>query len=108
MGTRLRVCAAVFMILSFAQIGSAEGIASNVVSIDQKQSRLSLDWNNGTKKTVLWTPKTKFSVLETGKAAKPADIHIGSYLRIEGQEKADTFVATAIVIWEAESVPAPK
>lgn len=108
MRRHFRGYAAILLILSMAQGVLAEGIASNVVSIDHKHSQLSLDWDNATKKTVAWTTKTKFSILETGKMAKPEDIHIGSYLRIQGEEKDGKFIATEIVIWEAESHPAPK
>ena len=108
MRKRFRGYAAILLILSVAQSGLGAGIQSNVVSIDLKHSHLSLDWDNGTKKLVAWTPKTKFLVLETGKAAKPDDIHIGSYLRIQGEESDGKFLATEIVIWEAESHPAPK
>jgi hypothetical protein len=31
-----------------------------------------VEWNNNTRRKVCWTDKTKFSVLETKKAAKPA------------------------------------
>jgi hypothetical protein len=108
MRKRFRGYAVILLILSMAQSALAAGIASNVVSIDHKHSQLSLDWDNGTKKIVAWTPKTKFSVLETSKVAKPEDIHVGSYLRIEGEEKDGKFLATEIVIWEAESHRAPK
>jgi hypothetical protein len=86
----------------------AEGVDSNVVAIDQKKQRLSLDWMNDTTKVIHWNADTKFSVLDTGKAAKPGDIHVGSYLRIKGEEKNEVFLATEIVIWLAESKPAPK
>ena len=85
----------------------AKGVESNVVAIDQKKEQLSLDWMNDTTKVIHWNHDTKFSVLETGAAAKPAAIHIGSYLRIKGEDQNGAFVATEIVIWLEQSKPAP-
>jgi hypothetical protein len=106
--TTLRLFTAVTLIaLTGGTLLWAEGVESSVLAIDQKKEQLSLDWMNDTTKVIHWNHDTKFSVLETGAAAKPAAIHVGSYLRIKGEEQDGTFVATEIVIWLAESKPAP-
>jgi hypothetical protein len=101
------ICAVIALIGLTATIALAEGLDSNVVAIDQKKHQLSLDWMNDTTKVVQWNQETKFSVLETGAASKPAEIHVGSYLRIKGEERDGLFVATEVKIWLAESKPAP-
>jgi hypothetical protein len=40
------------------------------------------------------------------RGCQPADIHVGSYLRIKGEERDGVFVAAEITIWLAESKPA--
>ena len=105
--TTLVMCGIVALFAFAGPLVSGEGLASNVLAIDQKKQQLSLDWMNDTAKIVHWNHDTKFSVLETGAASKSADIHVGSYLRIKGEDQGDTFVATEIVIWLAESKPAP-
>jgi hypothetical protein len=101
------ICTVVALIALTATVVLAEGLDSNVVAIDQKKHQLSLDWLNDTTKVVLWNAETKFTVLETGAASKPAEIHVGSYLRIKGEERDGVFVAAEITIWLAESKPAP-
>jgi len=98
---------AAFLFVLIAGIASAEGLSSDFFAIDQKTQQLSLDWMNDTTKVVHWNTKTTFVVLETGKASKPADIHVGSYLRIDGEEQDGLFVATKITIWLEQSKPAP-
>jgi hypothetical protein len=106
MGRWSRVAFVLSAVLSSAGLARAEGIAAEVASVDQKARCLSIDWNNNTQKKVCWNDKTKFSVLETGKAAKASDVRKGSYLRIEGEEKDGAFRASEIVIWEEASRPA--
>ena len=101
------ICIVVALIALTATVVLAEGLDSNVVAIDQKKHQLSLDWLNDTTKVVLWNAETKFTVLETGAASKPTEIHVGSYLRIKGEERDGAFVAAEITIWLAESKPAP-
>lgn len=79
----------------------AEGISAHVATIDHKKQCLTVEWNNDTEKPVCWNDKTTFSVLDTGKAAKAADVRKGSYLRMEGSEKAGVYWATEVAIWEA-------
>jgi hypothetical protein len=81
------------------------GIAGDVVRVDHKKQCLWLDWDNNTEKIACWTEKTKFSILETGKPAKAAELRKGSYVRMQGDDKGDTYWATEIVIWEAQSKP---
>ncbi|MBK5297763.1 MAG: hypothetical protein JJE40_11440 [Vicinamibacteria bacterium] len=88
------------------QLTAAEGIVGHVVRIEQKKQCLFLEWDNDTEKTVCWTEKTAFSVLETGKAAKATDVRKGSYLRLQGDEKNGTYWATEVVIWQEASKPA--
>ena len=101
------ICAFIVLIGLAATLALAEGLASDVVAIDQKKQQLSLDWLNDGIKVVHWNAETKFSILETGAVAKPVDIHVGSYLRIKGEERDGSFVAAEITIWLAESKPAP-
>ena len=105
--TILGMCALVTFSALTGTLLFAEGLASNVLAIDQKGEQLSLDWMNDSAKVVHWNHDTKFSVLETGATAKPTAIHVGSYLRIKGEERDGVFVASEIVIWLAESKPAP-
>lgn len=102
----LLTCLAV-VLLSAAGTAS-EGIDGEVLRVDLKKQCLWLDWDNGTEKTVGWTAKSKFSVLETGKPAKPADLRKGSYVRMQGTHKDGTYWAEEIVIWEAASKPPGK
>ncbi|MDX1997680.1 MAG: hypothetical protein SF066_08155 [Thermoanaerobaculia bacterium] len=83
----------------------AEGYAAHVTTLDPKASCLAVEWDNGTERKVCWTEKTKFAVLETGKAAKATDVRVGSFLRMEGDQRGDTYWASEIVIWEAVSRP---
>jgi len=99
---RLRAGLVLVLLLTAGAL-AAEGLDSNVVAIDLKKQQLSLDWLNDSVKVVQCNAKTKFTVLETGAKAAPADIHIGTYLRIKGEESNGSFVATEIVIWLAES-----
>ena len=105
--TMLRAYTLVTLVVLTGTFLFAEGLASNVVAIDQKAEQLSLDWMNDSAKVVHWNHDTKFSILETGASSKSTAIHIGSYLRIKGEERDGIFVASEIVIWLAESKPAP-
>jgi hypothetical protein len=104
---RLRAGLVLVLLLTAGAL-AAEGLASNVVAIDRQKQQLSLDWLDDSVKVVHWDAKTKFTVLETGAKAAPADIHVGTYLRIKGEDSDGSFVASEIVIWLAESKPAPK
>jgi hypothetical protein len=86
----------------------AADVSAHALEVDQKAKCLALDWDNDTKKRVCWSAQTKFSVLETKEVAKPADVRVGSYLRIKGEEKDGTLWAAEIVIWKAASNPEPK
>jgi len=104
----LGFCAAgAVMMALLSNVVLAEGLESNVVAIDQKKQQLSLDWMNDGTKVVHWNSETRFAVLETGASSKPTAIHVGSYLRIKGEERDGSFVASEITIWLAESKPAP-
>ncbi len=102
-------------LLFSGSVVSAAGLAAHVTKVDHKAKCVSLEWNNDTERVVCWKETTKFSVLTSGKAAKPTDLRKGSYLRIEGEEtapwqekpwgKEGKFTATAIVIWEEQSHP---
>lgn len=106
MAQHVRHLAAVFvLLLAAAALVAAEGIDGHVASVDHEQQCLGLEWDNDTVKRVCWTAQTKFSVLETGDRAKPADIRKGTYLRMQGDHKDGTYWATDVVIWEAASVP---
>ena len=97
-------------------VAAGAGIASNVTKVDAAAKCVHVEWNNNTQRKVCWTDKTKFSVLETKKAAKPGDIRVGTHLRIEGTEvapfkeeiwgKEGQLIASEMVIWEAQSKPA--
>ena len=92
------------------------GIAGDVTKVDAKAKCVYIGWNNNTERKACWTDSTKFSVLETKKPAKPTDIRVGTYLRMEGKEvapfkeepwgKEGQFIASEMVIWEAQSKPA--
>lgn len=94
----------------------AAGVAGHVTTVDHKKRCVSLEWNNDTERVVCWKDTAKFSVLETGKAAKATDVRKGSYLRMDGEEtspwrempwgREGQFWATKIVIWEEQSRPA--
>jgi hypothetical protein len=84
---------------------NADGISGDVLRVDHQKQCLWLDWHNDTEKIVCWNAQTKFSVLETGKAAKATEVRKGSHVRMEGDDKEDTYWATQIVIWEAMSKP---
>lgn len=98
--TRILTACAVALATASAVI-VAEGISAHVATIDHKKQCLTVEWNNDTEKPVCWNDKTKFSVLDTGKAAKATDVRMGSYLRMEGREKAGVYRATEVAIWEA-------
>lgn len=83
----------------------AEGYAAHVIRIDAKAQCLAVEWDNDTERKVCWTEKTKFSDLDTGKSAKATDVRVGSYLRMEGEQKGDTYWPSEIVIWEGASRP---
>ena len=100
--------AAFAWLLAAAALVAAEGIDGHVVSVDHKKQCLGLEWDNDTVKPVCWTAKTKFSVLETGDRADPADIRKGTYLRMQGAHKEGTYWASEVVIWEAASIPTGK
>jgi hypothetical protein len=85
---------------------AAEGISAHVVTIDHQKQCLTVEWDNDTEKRVCWNDKTKFSDLDSGRAARATDVRKGSYLRMEGTEKAGVYWATEIAIWEAASRPA--
>jgi hypothetical protein len=87
---------------------AAEGIVGDVLRVDHQKQCLWVDWHNNTEKIACWTAATKFSVLETGEAASPADVRKGSYVRMQGEEKDGTYWATEIVIWQAASKPAAR
>ena len=96
-------------------VAAADGVASNVTKVDAAAKCVHVEWNNNTERKVCWTDKTKFSVLETKKAAKASDIRVGTHLRIEGKEvapfkeevwgKEGQLIASDIVIWEAQFKP---
>jgi hypothetical protein len=96
--------------LLFASLaaGAAEDITAYVVEIDSKAKCLELDWNNDTRKRVCWSAETKFSLLETGKAANATAVRVGSYLRIVGDEQDGTLRAKEIEIWESAAKPESK
>lgn len=100
------IVAGLASVLLSSVLVSAEGIVGHVARIEQKKQCLWLEWDNDTEKTVCWTEKTAFSVLETGKAAKATDVRKGSYLRLQGDEKNGTYWATEVVIWQEASKPA--
>ena len=97
-------------------VAAGAGLASNVTRVDAAAKCVYVEWNNNSQRKVCWTDKTKFSVLETKKAAKPGDIRVGTHLRIEGTEvapfkeepwgKEGQLIASEMVIWEAQSKPA--
>lgn len=99
-----------------SSVAAGAGMASNVTKIDAKAKCVYVEWNNNTERKACWTDATKFSVLETKKAAKPSDIRVGTHLRMEGKEvapfkdepwgKEGQFIASEMVIWEAQSKPA--
>ena len=105
LGLRTWVVSAAF--LAASSLASAiEGISAHVTQIDQEKKCLSVEWNNDTEKKVCWNDKTKFSVLDTGKRAQASDLRVGHYLRMEGEDRGDTYWATEIEIWEEASKPA--
>lgn len=104
---RFLSCAVALIFVAVFQMAAAgNDISSDVVAIDHDARQLSVAWHNDTTKVVHWNPETKITVLETGDKAKAAAIHVGSYLRIKGEEKDGKFIAAEIEIWEAaESMP---
>lgn len=101
----VRTLTAVTLAFFLSGEANAEGISSKVTSVDQAGRCLKIEWNNDTEMKVCWTEKTKFAIYDTGKAAKPADVRKGSWLRMEGEEKGDTYWASEIQIWLAASEP---
>ena len=115
MSLPLRILLASTLVLG-SGVAAADGVASNVTKVDAAAKCVHVEWNNNTERKACWTDSTKFSVLETKKAAKPTDIRVGTYLRMEGKEvapfkeepwgKEGQFIASEMVIWEAQSKPA--
>lgn len=104
--SRLRSALVLATMAALAGAGAhAEGYAAHVVSLDRKASCLAVEWDNDTERKVCWTEKTKFSDLDTGKAKKAADVRVGSFLRMQGEQRGDTYWASEIVIWESVSRP---
>lgn len=99
-----------------SRLAAADGLSSNVTRVDAAAKCVYVEWNNNTQRKVCWTDRTKFSVLETNRAAKPGDIRVGTHLRIKGKEvapfkeelwgKEGQLIASEMVIWEAQSKPA--
>ncbi|MEO7548734.1 MAG: hypothetical protein ABIT82_09950 [Ramlibacter sp.] len=96
-------------------VAAGAGMAASVTRVDAKARCVFVEWNNSTERKACWTDSTKFSVLETKKAARSSDIRVGTYLRMEGKEvapfreelwgKEGQFIASEMVIWEAQSKP---
>lgn len=103
-----RLRSALVLVTTVALAGAAAhagGYAAHVVSLDPQAHCLAVEWDNDTERKVCWTEKTTFSDQDTGKSRKAADLRVGSFLRMQGEQKGDTYWASEIVIWESVSRP---
>ena len=115
MTRRIRTVLMTSALFLLAGATHAAGLSGHVSKVDPAGECLFIEWNNDTERQVCWKENTRFSVLETEKAAAAADVRQGSYLMMEGEETAPwrdedwgregQFWATEIVIWEEQSRP---
>ena len=61
------------------------GIAGDVTKVDAKAKCVYIGWNNNTERKACWTDSTKFSVLETKKAASFTGGHFVVRSKPEGR-----------------------